>query len=492
MKNIFQSFYGRLSLIFLFLLLVLGTVQIVFTAHTWSNYYREADQRLNLNLAADMAREIEPLLQDSAAIGSIGNTIHYIMVLNPKIEIYVLDEQGKILAFFADPNKKVKSKYVNLKPVQTFLGDHFTIPILGDDPRHPGTQKPFSAASLKIGKKLNGYLYVILGGEQYDSAFDTIRENYITKTLAGGLLVTLFFTGLIGLILFFWLTRPLRRMKEVVQKFEQGQFQQRVKLKGKDEMGKLGATFNSMAQTIVYNMEQLKEADQQRRQLIANISHDLRTPLASICGYSETIQIKDNTLSKEERQKYLQVIHDTASKMEELVEQLLDLSKLDARQVKPQMEPFSIKDLIYDVLMKFKPQADKSGIKIEIDVPDGLPQVYADIGLIERVLSNLVDNALRYTPSGGSVTIGAIQNNDQIEIKVRDTGSGIPQKDIPHIFDRFFRIEKSRGTITGGTGLGLAIVKKILEIHNSSIFVNSAVNAGSTFLFNLAVWAQKA
>ncbi|HGY54283.1 MAG TPA: sensor histidine kinase [Caldithrix abyssi] len=492
MQNIFKTFYGRLSLLFLVLLVLLGAAQIVITATSWSRYYKEADQRLNLTLAADMAKEIEPLLKDSLDIAAIGHTIHYMMVLNPKIEIYVVDGNGHILAFFAEPNKKVKTNYIDLQPVNQFLSGDFQIPIVGDDPRHPGLQKPFSAASLKIGKDINGYLYVILGGELYDSAFDAIRESYITKTIIRGLVITLLFAGIIGLVLFFFLTRRLREMNDVVKQFEQGQLDRRVPVTKKDEIGQLAGSFNKMAETIVANIEELKATDRLRRELIANISHDLRTPLASILGYLETIRMKGDKLSPEEKNNFIKVIEDTASGMRELVEQLFDLSKLDARQVQPHPEPFSVKDLIYDVMMKFKPQADKTGIAINIQVPDGLPQVYADIALIERVLSNLVENALRYTPAGGTVTIATASQKEQIEIRVMDTGVGIAKEDLPYIFERFFRIERSRAAVTGGTGLGLAIAKKIMDIHNSTLKVTSKLNAGSTFFFRLAVWSPRA
>ncbi len=491
MKTFFNSFYGRLSAVFLILLVILGGFQIGFTLQSWNNYYKEADQRLNLNLAQDMARELEPLLKDSADIAGIGHTIHYMMVLNPKIEIYLLDEQGKILAFFADPQKKVKSRYVDLTPVKTFLSGEHQIPILGDDPRHPGTKKPFSAAKLKIGKTINGYLYIILGGERYDSAINTIRESYLTRTVIKGLIVTLIFTAIIGLILFFFLTKRLHQMNTVVKSFENGDLNRRIETRANDELGQLAQSFNRMAEKIVENIEELKSTDRLRRELIANISHDLRTPLASIRGYLETIQMKGSDLSPEQQENYLRIISETAEGMQVLVEQLFELSKLEARQIKPHFEPFSIKDLIYDVVMKFKPTAEKKNILIKISVPDGLPQVYADIGLIERVLSNLIENALLYTPSGGAVLICAINQHNQVKIEIVDTGRGIAPEDLPYVFERFFRSKKVHDANINGSGLGLAITKKIVELHRGSISVESKLNEGSKFTFDLQVWSQR-
>ncbi len=488
MKSFLNSFYVRLSAVFLILLVILGGLQIGFTLQSWNKYYKEADQRLNLNLAADMARELEPLLKDSTDIADIGHTIHYMMVLNPKIEIYLLDEQGKILAFFADPQKKVKARYVSLEPIHRFLSGSHHIPILGEDPRHPGVEKPFSAAPLKIGKNIDGFLYIILGGELYDSAINTIRESYLTRTIIKGLVVTLIFTALIGLLLFFFLTKRLHQMNEVVKSFENGQLDQRIETQAEDELGQLARSFNRMAEKIVANIEELKNTDRLRRELIANISHDLRTPLASIRGYLETIQMKGKRLKNEEREEYFRIIEETAEGMQVLVEQLFELSKLEAKQIKPHFEPFSIKDLIYDVVMKFKPTAEKKRITVKVSVPDGLPQVYADIGLIERVLTNLVENAVNYTPPGGAVFICASKRNNQVQVEIIDTGRGIAAEDLPFVFERFFRGKKVHAENANGSGLGLAITKKIIELHQSTITVESKLNEGSKFVFGLNVW----
>ena len=488
MKLFLKSFYVRLSAIFLILLIILGGVQVGITLQTWHHYYEEVEQRLNLNLAEDMARELEPLLKDSSDIANIGHAIHYMMVLNPKIEIYILNQQGKILAFFADPPKKVKAEYVSLAPLQDFLSDPHQIPILGEDPRHPNVKKPFSVAPLKIGQNIKGYLYIILGGELYDLAMNTVQQNFLAHTIIKGLIITLIFTGLIGLIIFFFLTRRLHEMNEIVKSFEKGELDKRVPVKSADELGQLANSFNRMAETIIANIDELKNTDKLRRELIANVSHDLRTPLASIKGYLETIQIKGQRINNQEREQYIQIIMEAAEGMQKMVEQLFELSKLEAKQIKPHFEPFLIKDLIYDVAGKFKPVSEKKGIELKISVPDDLPQVYADIALIERALSNLISNALDYTERGGRVTIGVKNGNGGLQVLVEDTGKGIAEKDLPFIFERFYRTPDRPARNSRGAGLGLAITKKILEVHNSNIKVESKYGKGSKFIFDVKVW----
>ena len=199
MRTFLQSFYGKLSLIFLFLLLLLGSAQIFITVQSSMRFMSETDQKLNLPLAQNMAAELRPFLKDSLSLPVVEDKMHYMMVMNPKVEIYLLNNHGKILAFFADPKKKVKKEFVDLAPVRKFFQSSQNELILGDDPRHLGKQKPFSVAPLSIGKDLDGFLYIILGGEQYESAAGMLRESFIIKTTIIGLLLSIVVTGLVGL-----------------------------------------------------------------------------------------------------------------------------------------------------------------------------------------------------------------------------------------------------------------------------------------------------
>ncbi|GAB4373848.1 MAG: ATP-binding protein [Calditrichia bacterium] len=491
MKKFFSSFYGKISTVFLLLLLLLGGAQIYITLQSSMRFVNEADQKLNLQLAHNMAAELTPFLKDSLSLPVIEEKIHYMMVMNPKVEIYLLNGEGKILAFFADPPKKVQKEFVDLEPVKAFFQRKEDKLFLGDDPRHPGRQKPFSVAPIHIGESIDGYLYIILGGEQYDTAAQMIRESYILKTSLKSLLITLFFAAIIGMILFAFLTRRLRAMTHVVQKFEQGKLEERVEVKSHDEIGQLAGSFNKMADTIAANIEELKRTDHLRRELIANVSHDLRSPLASIQGYLETVLIKNKSLSEQERQKYFDIILNNTAMLSRLVEELFQLSKLDAKQVQPHPEPFSIAELAQDVVLKFKPRAEKSRITLEAIQPPKLPLVMGDIGLIERVLANLIENALQYTPPNGMVKVVLSDGEQGVRVVVSDSGQGIPPEDIPHVFERFYRVDKSRSRTKGGTGLGLAIAKKILELHDSKISVESELNVGTKFFFDLPVWNGK-
>ncbi len=493
MKNLLRTLYGKISAVFLLLLLTLGLVQTWVSVHSSMRFVDESDQKLNLNLARDLAKEFTPFLKDSIAYGDIMHTMHYMMVMNPRVEIYMLDGSGKILAFFAEPGKTVKTDRVDLQPIHKFLASTHDMPIAGDDPRNIGKQKPFSAATLDVGKNVHGYLYVILGGEQYDSAAAMIKESYIIRTTAISLAVILSLTGVVGLMLFAFLTKRFRAVAEAVKQFERGNFSPRVAIKSKDEIGQLAKAFNRMADTIVANMEELKRTDDLRRELVANVSHDLRSPLASMQGYLETILIKEESLKPEERRKYLQVIFDNTQMLGTLVSELFELSKLDAKQIQPKLEPFALAELTQDVVMKFQPQAEKLQVNLRAALSKDLPMVCADIGMIERALSNLIDNALRFTSEKGTVKIELANHHGKVRVAISDTGCGIPAEEIPQVFERFYRIEKSRARgagpkpLAGGAGLGLAIAKRILALHESEISIDSKVNVGTTFTFTLPI-----
>ena len=485
MKRFFQSFYWKLSLVFLLLLIALGVAQVTITYNSSMQFVRQADQKLNLNLAENMAEEFELELKDTLDISRIKSSIHDMMVVNPRIEIYLLDHGGKILAYFVEKGREVQADSVEMGPVRRFLNETESELILGQDPRNPNRRKPISVAKLDIGRVQTGYVYIILGGEQYDSALSMLENSYFLQTSLKIFGIILLVTAIVGVILFGFLTRRLRRMAEIIEKFDRGDLDQRVPRRSNDEIGRLAQSFNSMADTLQENVKELKKTDQLRRDLIANVSHDLRSPLASMQGYLETILLKGSELSKEKREKYFDIILKNTVGLRKLVDELFALSKLDTRQVEPNLESFSISDLVQDVAMKFEPKAEDKNIDIKPECPDGMPMVKGDIAMIERVLSNLMENAIQYSEEGGDIEIELIPDKASVAVHVKDTGPGISEDDLPHIFDRFYRAEKSRSRSSGGTGLGLAIAKKIMELHGKKIDAQNRINRGSVFTIEL-------
>ena len=224
-----------------------------------------------------------------------------------------------------------------------------------------------------------------------------------------------------------------------------------------------------------------------RRDLIANVSHDLRTPLTSLRGYLETLLIMEDSLPVAKRRSYLEIAARQSEHLATLVEELFELARLDFKGMQLNQESLHLGELACDVLQKFQLAADKKQVNLKVEAPERIPFVRADLSLLERVLENLIGNALKHTPAGGSVSVSVTPNSDRVVARVTDTGCGMPEAEIPHIFDRFYRVDKSRNTASGGAGLGLAITKRILELHASEITVESTPMVGTCFSFSLPV-----
>ena len=300
--------------------------------------------------------------------------------------------------------------------------------------------------------------------------------------------ITLIAAAIFSLISLAFITRNIRRIVFVIRRFKEGDLSARVKLKGKGEISEFADSFNEMADTIVRNIDEMRTMDNLRRELVANVSHDLRTPLATIQGYIETILIKADTLSEKEKKNYLETIFSSTDRLKNLVEELFELSKLEARENKPNPEPFSIAELVQDVQQKNLIIAEPKKIDLKLDFSYDLPLVNADIGMMEKVLQNLLDNALKFTPEGGIITISLTPEKQDILVSIKDNGRGISPDALPHIFERYQKAERTTVTDNVGLGLGLAIVKKILEVHGIEINVESSKESGTIFSFKVPLF----
>ncbi len=485
MRGPFGSFYGRLSTIFLLLILALGGGCISIAFRSASLLFDDVEQLLNRGYARSIAEEIAPIVAGGFSEEKLKSAIHYMMVLNPMVEIYLLDAQGKILAYFLNPSEAIARDRVDLAPVRAFVSGEGTRLTLGPDPRSASRSRPFSAATVRMGSEM-GYVYIILGGERYDASLRMIRDSYYLRTGFIAFLLALAATLIIGLTLFSLLTRRLTSLSDAVRGFERGDLGRRVVVKGRDELGALARSFNDMAATIEADVDRLRAEENVRRDLIGNISHDLRSPLTSLQGYLETLALKEGTLSPEERKRLLSISLKNAESLQRLVEQLLELAKLDARQVDLAREPIPLAELAQDVALKLAPQAERARVSLTVEAPGDLPLVSCDVGMIERVLTNLMENALHFTPEGGSVRVTLDAASGGVRVAVADTGAGIDAEDLPHVFERFYRADKSRNRRTGGAGLGLAIARQIVELHGGSLAVESSPGKGATFTFGLA------
>jgi signal transduction histidine kinase len=272
---------------------------------------------------------------------------------------------------------------------------------------------------------------------------------------------------LLGAILFFQITAPLRQLNKAASGIANGDLSQRVEIRSHDELGELGQTFNQMA-------ESLDSAETKRQHLMADIAHELRTPITVIQANLEAML--DEVLPLDVEQ--VAVLHDETLLLSRLVADLRLLSQAEAGALKLEPQETEIISLIHRVVEKIKVQAQQNGINLEIEIPEDLPRIRIDADRITQVLNNLIGNALRYTPQGGKIIVSAAKSSGlagTIQISVTDTGSGIDPEALPFVFDRFYRADQSRARNSGGSGLGLAIVKQLVEAHGGKVGAVSPV-----------------
>jgi signal transduction histidine kinase len=288
----------------------------------------------------------------------------------------------------------------------------------------------------------------------------------------------------LGLFLSSALTDRIRLINQAAQAISRGELDVRIEPQGRDELAELARTFNEMAVQLRAVERKQGELDNLRRDLIAWVSHDLQTPLASMRAIVEALA--DGVVEDEEtKQRYLATIQKDIRELSELIDDLFQMTQLDAGGLALDRDQSSLVDLLSDTLESFRALASQQEVVLTASMAPELDFAYMDTRLIGRVLNNLIGNALRHTRPGGSVQITAVRIAGMVSIKVADSGEGIDQEDLPYIFDRFYRGEKSRSRRTGGAGLGLAISRGIVEAHGGEINVESNPGGGSTFCFTL-------
>lgn len=482
-----NKLFLKLSGLVLALLLVVGTAYVTISRYLNEDYVAEVNQQLYGGIADHTVQEVKPLVNGEVDTVTIQQIMESMMMINPSVEVYVLQPEGEIITYVA-PYKKVKMDRVDLGPIKEFIAaDKENRPFLkGDDPRNPEKANIFSAAEIRDeGGDLEGYVYIILSGEKQASVVGSLESSYILRQGMLLFFLSLLAAFVVSVLALGYLTRNLRRIERAVHRFQEGDYAARIDADKGGAFAAVATTFNGMADQINANIDEMKSLDQLRRELIANISHDLRTPLAIIQGFVETLIMKTESMPPEERKRHLSTIYNSSERLSLLISQLFEYSKLEAQQIEPQKEPFNVGELAQDVAHKFSVLAEKKGINIRINVAENLPRIFADLGLVERVLNNLMDNALKFTPAGGEVLLEMQADRHAVQVRVADTGPGIPEAELPHIFDRYRKGQRTGDERNTGAGLGLAIVKKILELHDQSIQIKSKVQEGTSFIFEL-------
>ncbi|MGN6153645.1 MAG: ATP-binding protein [Lysobacteraceae bacterium] len=474
-----SSLYARIALVFAAIVLALGLALAGVGYAAAKRHQHETLQRMSLGLAGNIAKR-PGLLDDTASGHALFDSL---MAVNPNIEVYLLDPAGRVVGAGVRPARD----RVDLRPVRALLAGA-ALPLEGENPRHRGEREIFSAAPIRdAAGRVRGYVYIVLLNDRYRDMIAHQWHSYVLRSALWIAAVAILLAIIVGLGAFALITRRLQRTIGRIEAFAAASLASEgarpAVAAGGDEIDRLGAAFDALRARLDAQMAELRRQDALRRELVANVSHDLRTPLTSMQGYLETLVRLDGELEAEERRRYLDVAVRQSRRVSRLSQQLFELARLECEDAQPQPERFSVSELVHDIVQKFALRAEAASMRIVADVPDGALHVCGDIGMIERAIGNLVDNALRHTPAQGEIRLRARPCGRGVEVRVEDTGPGIAPEHLPGLLERDSPLR--RMAARRGGGLGLLIANRIVRLHGGEIRAVSRIGEGTSIGFVL-------
>lgn len=463
-------------------LVVIGIAGAAQTSFMEGLYYEQQAKQLKAlgNKVADIARsEQDPVALDNKVALIAGLYNANVMILNEKG--IVMSCQGMGISTKDMPMDMSNPHHgpLSMEDLQKLYQDQAVV--------HKGSNPFFKTDVLSVGipfkdhDNVNRAVIIHAPLEPLASELKHL-QMLIIYTAVGGIILA----ALLSLIFSRIISRPLVKMNKVALEMASGNYQHRVDIRSNDEIGLLADSLNTLSSRLQEKITQLEAQEQIRREFVTNVAHEIKTPLAIMQGFTETMLdglVKD----ERERETYLGNILDEINRLKRLVNEILDLKRMEEGHFDYDKEPCDLKVLIDRVLGKLNQLIEQKGINLELNLEKRLPHVTCNSDRMERVFINLIDNAVRHTPEGGKISIHVTSKVNQVHIRIRDTGVGISPEDLPMIWERFYKADKSRSRIQGGTGLGLAIVKRIVEAHGGQINVESKLNEGTFFNIVLPV-----
>ncbi len=466
-KSVFSKYFAATAAIIFFSFLLLTGTHAFFASRYWL--------RNKQNVLADHAANISGFVVDNSVEVDPGK--HFIPgTISSTLERLAESFDGNILV--TDPHFRVIfcSHNSNCHHVgktlptsfQTALqnGPLFTMGKINDFYEEP---QYCSGTVLTQKSSIIGYVVVTSSAKEL---IQYIVDNVQTSLFSG--LAVIIVAFVILYLMTYRMVRPLRQMAIATRQFSQGDFSYRIKTRGKDEIAELATALNGMAVS-------LSSIDGIQRSFVENVSHELRTPMTTISGFIDGIL--DGTIPQDRHREYLTVVSDEVRRLSRLVQSMLDLSRIDTGALKPRPVSFDLTAMVCSTLILFEQRVEEKSIKVEgLDVC--APQmVIADYDLMQQVVYNLIDNAVKFTENGGYLRLAVLHKKDRTYCTIRNSGEGIPSNELPHIFERFYKSDRSRGLDKKGTGIGLYIVKTLLGLHGGEITVSSREQEYAEFTF---------
>ncbi|MFA6245401.1 MAG: HAMP domain-containing sensor histidine kinase [Mucilaginibacter sp.] len=479
MKTRPTGIFSRIGIFVFLVITALGILFVVVTYNATSDYFQASTQLLNKDVASNIARLSEPFSKEGIDHKKADSVFNNTMIISPNTEVYFLDTLGNVKYYYA-PDSLIKQRKVPVAQIETYLSDHIHL-IKNTDPRDPGNPKIFSAAAVRFKDQKIGYIYVILAGMEYRSV-----AEFVFKSQVGGWATKVFFIIILTTVVFslLYTTRLQKRFNHVIyvlDQFKEGNLNVRFKIEQKDEFFPIADAFNKMVAMLDENFTRLKLLESERKNFLANISHDLRTPLAVARGYTETLLI-ETTVSRKEQESHLEMILNKVMQVEKLVLQLFELSKMESVNFTPNKEPFVFSEVLQEIIKGADFQARKKNIIISCINCEDSSLIEADISMMERVVQNLLENAVKYTSENGNIRIALSREPGKLILLLENSGKLIAGELLDWInnssADAAVRRPKQ-------AGLGLALVKRILYLHGFSFVADATDNNYNRFIISI-------
>lgn len=487
-KTVSNKLIKKIKCAFFIIILIIGGVYICTTFFLLKQFYSQTTQQLNANVATHLVDEKfkkdSPFLENGEVNKSLfDDLMHDMMAVNRAIEVYLLNKKGEIVysVVLEHPENDKNIKSVDLEPIKKFISNNRSY-VLGDDPRNKENKKIFSAAYFEK-NGYSGYIYIVLASQKYEQVCEKLFTKFFLDLGVQSTLITMLFAVIVGWLSIWFLTGNLRSIIYHVNKFKEGDLSSRIPNAANSDLSILALTYNSMAETIALNIEHINEVNKFRKEFIADVAHDLRTPLTAIKGYVETLNRKEDITIKD-RFLFMSIIEKSASHLGNMINELFEHTKFEAKKVEIKKDFFSITNLVFDLQKRYSLLSQTKEIELFVEVDHSIKPVYADILLIERAIQNVIENAIKFTPENGKITIKLInENNKGVLLKIIDTGEGICKLKQDYILES--HTQSSTINRNNGIGLGLSIVKKIMELHQTELKISSEINQGTCFEFIL-------